>query len=46
MRYFAYSKLYNEDIEKLFLESFDALNNEMEVFHQLFRDIEDKYKGV
>ncbi|AIW40950.1 DUF5677 domain-containing protein [Paenibacillus polymyxa] len=46
MRYFAYSKLYNEDIEKLFLESFDTLNNEMEVFHQLFRDIEDKYKDV
>ncbi len=46
MRYFAYSKLYNENIEKLFLESFDALNNEMEVFHQLFRDIEDKYKNL
>lgn len=46
MRYFAYSKLYKEDIEKLFLESFDALNNEMEVFHQLFRDIEDKYKDM
>ncbi|OAS16763.1 DUF5677 domain-containing protein [Paenibacillus oryzisoli] len=46
MRYFAYSKLHNENIEKLFLESFDKLNYEMESYHKLFREVEDKHRSL
>lgn len=43
MRYFAFTKLYNENIDKVFIDSFTELKLEMDDYHKLFRDIEDKH---